>query len=79
MGLSVRARRCKKYSTLPDGPGNGLAVTPTVCQCSSAARRATVSTASARNCGSETTPPAPHVILTDLELRLHHRNDIGVI
>ncbi len=46
-------RRC------PTDPGSGLAVTPTVCHRSSAARRATASTASARSCGSDTTPPAP--------------------
>ena len=41
---SVSARSHRKYSTLPDGPGNGLAVTSTVCQPSSPARRATAST-----------------------------------
>src|SRR5205807_475906 len=56
---SVSARSHKKYSTLPDGPGSGLAVTSTVCQPSSPARRATPSTASARRPGSWTTPPAP--------------------
>ena len=58
-GGRCRARRCRKYSTLPDGPGSGLAVTSTVCQSSSAALRATVSTDSARSAGSLTTPPAP--------------------
>src|SRR6185437_15459209 len=56
---SVWARSHRKYSTLPDGPGSGLAVTPTVCQPSSPARRATASTDPARNRGSSTTPPGP--------------------
>src|SRR5690606_9087079 len=52
-------RRCRKYSTLPAGPGSGLATTPTVDQPRSAARWATDSTAVTRSPGSETTPPAP--------------------
>ncbi len=63
---------------MPDGPGSGLAVTSTVCQPSSAARRATVSTASARSCGIADHAARAHAILADLELRLHHGNDIGV-
>src|SRR6185312_7081110 len=56
-GRSVWARSLRKYSTLPDGPGSGLAVTSTVCQPSSPARRATDETVSARRPGSCTTPP----------------------
>src|SRR6202020_3380730 len=56
---SVSARNHRKYSTLPEGPGSGLGVTPTVCQHSSPARRATVSTAPARSSELCTTPPAP--------------------
>ncbi|SKU53842.1 Uncharacterised protein [Mycobacteroides abscessus subsp. abscessus] len=44
---------------MPDGPGSGLAVTPAVNQPCDRARRATDTTASARSCGSRTTPPAP--------------------
>ena len=72
------ARRRRKYSTLPDGPGSGLAVTPTVCQPSSAARRATASTASARSVGIRHDPAGADPVLADLELRLHHGNDIRV-
>ena len=75
---SARARSCRKYSTLPDGPGSGLAVTPTVCQSSSAARPATASTASARSCGIGHDAAGADLILADLELWLHHGNDIGV-
>ncbi len=57
--FAVRRAGRRKYSTLPAGPGSGLAVTATACQFSSAARRATESTASTRNAGSDTTPPAP--------------------
>src|SRR5882757_2328966 len=62
-GWSVLARSRRKYSTLPDGPGSGLAVTSTVCQPSSAARCATPSTDSARSPGSLTTPPGPTRLL----------------
>ena len=77
-GRSVLARSRRKYSTLPDGPGSGLAVTPTVCQCSSAARRATASTALRAQTRVVHHPARAHPVLADLELRLHHRNDIGV-
>ena len=77
-GRSVCARRRRKNSTLPDGPGSGLAVTSTVCQSSSAARRATDSTASARICGIRHDAARPDAVLAHLELRLHHGNDIGV-
>ena len=43
-----------------------------------AAHRATASTAPARSSGSLTTPPAPTLVPPDLELRLHHGNDIRV-
>src|SRR3954469_13703229 len=56
-GASRRSQR--KNSTLPAGPGNGLATTPAVPQPRSAAARATVATASARWVRSRTTPPAP--------------------
>ena len=63
--------------TLPDGPGSGLA-TPTVCQPSRPPARRRSGRPSARSRGSLTTPPAPTWVLADLELRLHHGNDIGV-
>ena len=56
-GASRRSQR--KNSTLPDGPGSGLGVTPATPSPSSAAAAATSSTASARSCGSRTTPPGP--------------------
>ena len=59
-GPSVRARRRRKYSTLPDGPGSGLDVTSTVCQPSSAARRGDRrAPRRPADRGSVTTPPGP--------------------
>ena len=46
---SVWARSHRKYSTLPDGPGSGLAVTPTVCHPNSSAQRATARIEPARS------------------------------
>ena len=43
----------------PPGPGSGLATTPRTPKPSTAAARATLATASARTCGSRTTPPEP--------------------
>src|SRR5690625_581750 len=59
-GSPARARRrCRKYSTFPDGPGSGLATHPRVVRPSSRAARATPTTASSRSAGSRTTPPLP--------------------
>src|SRR5690606_4453414 len=53
------ARSHRKYSTFPDGPGSGLAVTPFAPSPSSHAVAATPRTASARSSGLRTTPPLP--------------------
>src|SRR5262249_54766431 len=52
-------RSQRKYSTLPEGPGSGLATTPATPSPCTWAAPATPATASRRNCGSRTTPPAP--------------------
>ena len=74
-----RGRSQRKYSTLPDGPGSGLATTPAQPQPSARApRRRPRRTAASRSAGSRTTPPAPSRSLADLELRLHHRQQVAV-
>src|SRR5450755_3615155 len=52
-------RSHRKYSTFPDGPGSGLAVTPRTPSPLTAAAAATAVTAASRSAGSLTTPPAP--------------------
>ena len=52
-------RNHTKNSTLPLGPGSGLAATPATPSPSPPATAATSRTASARNSGSRTTPPVP--------------------
>src|ERR1017187_3110505 len=52
-------RSHRKYSTFPDGPGNGLATTPGTPRPSSSAAAATPATADSRSAGSLTTPPVP--------------------
>src|SRR6516162_4928011 len=52
-------RSQRKYSTLPEGPGSGLATTPATPSPCTWAASATPATAARRNCGSRTTPPAP--------------------
>src|SRR5215472_7111583 len=49
----------RKYSTLPAGPGSGLATRPATPSPSAAAAAATALTASRRSTGSRTTPPGP--------------------
>src|SRR5690625_1340626 len=49
----------KKYSTLPLGPGSGLATTSFTAKPSPWAHSATLKTDSTRNCGDLTTPPDP--------------------
>src|SRR5690606_5356894 len=61
--LSPACRSHAKYSTLPAGPGNGLATTPCVISPRSAATVSTPSTASARSPRSRTTPPLPTLSL----------------
>src|SRR5215468_10263996 len=52
-------RSQRKYSTLPAGPGSGLAVTPATPRPWALAAAATAATASRRSSGSRTTPPLP--------------------
>src|SRR5690625_2217734 len=52
-------RRWMKYSTLPRGPGKGLATMAITLAPKRVAARATVPIASARKAGSRTTPPEP--------------------
>src|SRR5699024_8141996 len=58
LGVASRCR-CTKYSTLPLGPGSGLATTARSPRPSPVAAAATVRTASACRATSRTTPPAP--------------------
>src|SRR6185503_13648028 len=53
-------RRQRKNSTLPDGPGNGLATAPASRRPSPRAAATTSRNAASRNAGSRTTPPAPN-------------------
>ena len=75
-----RCRRAGAGSTrrCPTGPGSGLAVTPTVCQSSSAARRGDREHRVGAQLRVGHDPAGADLILADLELRLHHGNDIGV-
>src|ERR1700749_2641945 len=52
-------RNQTKYSTFPDGPGSGLAVTPLTPRPSDQAVAHTERTAAALSSGDRTTPPAP--------------------
>ena len=54
------ATQARKNSTLPDGPGNGLATAPASRRPSPRAAATTSRNAASRNAGSRTTPPAPN-------------------
>ena len=71
-------RSHRKYSTLPLGPGRGLATTPRTPSPSSTASAATPRTASARRCGSPHDPTGAEPFPADLELWLHHHDQVGV-
>ena len=58
-GGPASRRSHRKNSTLPAGPGSGLATTPAVPQPRDAAAAPTSRTACTRCSGSRTTPPAP--------------------
>src|SRR5207248_3302941 len=59
--VSADAPTCsqRKYSTLPAGPGNGLATTATAPSPRTRAASRTALIDAARDAGSRTTPPAP--------------------
>ena len=73
------ARSHRKYSTLPAGPGSGLAVTPaTPSPSARAPPRRPPRTASARSAGLAHDAAGAEPLLPDLELRLDHQHQVGV-
>ena len=72
------ARSHRKYSTLPEGPGSGLAVTPRTPSPSSAACAGHGPHGLGAQLGAAYHAAAAQPLLADLELRLDHQYQVGV-